>query len=138
MILCHVQGEHVRDVGEFDLSEDPVSAMYEGFARQIEFAMKCGVTKLMIDPGMGFYYRNLQDSAVRVQHQMRIFLNTFRLRRLGWPICHALPHAFDFFREQVRCAEPFFAVLAALGGTDLFRTHEVPRTRAVLDTLAVF
>jgi hypothetical protein len=29
-------------------------------------------------------------------------------------------------------------VLAALGRTDLFRTHEVPRIRAVLDTLAVY
>jgi dihydropteroate synthase len=26
-------------------------------------------------------------------------------------------------------------VLAALGKTDLFRTHEVPRVRAVLETL---
>jgi dihydropteroate synthase len=49
-----------------------------------------------------------------------------------------LPHAFEFFREEVRCAEPFFAVLGALGGTNLFRTHEVPRTRAVLDTLAIY
>jgi hypothetical protein len=29
-------------------------------------------------------------------------------------------------------------VLAALGRTDLFRTHEVPRIKAVLDTLKVF
>jgi dihydropteroate synthase len=69
---------------------------------------------------------------------MTVFLNTFRLRALGFPICHALPHAFEYFREEVRCAEPFFAVLAALGKTDLFRTHEVPRTRAVLKTLDAF
>ena len=30
-----------------------------------------------------------------------------------------------------------FAVLAALGKTDLFRTHEVPRIKAVLETLRV-
>jgi len=29
-------------------------------------------------------------------------------------------------------------VLAALGRTDLFRTHEVPRVRAVLETLQAF
>jgi hypothetical protein len=74
----------------------------------------------------------------RIRHQMRVFLDTFRLRTLGWPTCHALPHAFECFGEEVRSAEPFFAVLAALGKTDLFRTHEVPRTRAVLDTLAVW
>ena len=109
--------------------------MEEYFAKQIGIATRNGVEKIFIDPGLGFYYRNLQDSAVRVRHQMNIFLNTFRLRALGFPVCHALPHAFEFFREEVRCAEPFFAVLAALGKTDLFRTHEVSRVRAVLETM---
>lgn len=138
VILCYVQGPNVREVGDFDFGADPVELMREHFARQIELAQRCGLQKLLLDPGLGFYYRNLQDSALRVRHQMRVFLNTFRLRALGWPICHALPHAFEFFREEVRCAEPFFAVLAALGRTDLFRTHEVPRVRAVLETLRVW
>jgi dihydropteroate synthase len=138
VILCYVQGENVREVGDFDFSADPVGMMYEYFARKVEVATRNGVDKLFLDPGLGFYYRNLQDSAVRVRHQMDVFLNSFRLRTLGFPICNALPHAFEFFGEEVRCAEPFFAVLAALGKTDLFRTHEVPRTRAVLETLKVF
>ncbi len=56
----------------------------EFFARQIELAQRNGVKKIFLDPGLGFYYRNLQDSAVRVRHQMNIFLNTFRLRELGF------------------------------------------------------
>lgn len=138
VIICYVQGANVREVGDFDFGGDPFTAMRDYFARQIDLATASGVTRIFIDPGMGFYYRNLQDSAVRVRHQMNTFLNTFRLRALGFPICHALPHAFEFFQEEVRCAEPFFAVLAALGKTDLFRTHEVSRTRAVLETMRVF
>jgi dihydropteroate synthase len=138
VIICYVQGRNVREVGDFDLSADPVAMMQDYFARRIEIAARNGVEKILIDPGLGFYYRNLQDSSVRVRHQMTVFLNTFRLRTLGFPICHALPHAFEYFGEEVRCAEPFFAVLAALGKTDLFRTHEVPRIRAVLDTLRAF
>ncbi len=138
VIICYVQGKNVREVGDFDLSGDPIEQMREYFSRQIEIAQRNGVEKILLDPGLGFYYRNLQDSAVRVRHQMKVFLNTFRLRTLGFPICHALPHAFEFFRDEVRCAEPFFAVLAALGKTDLFRTHEVPRLKAVLDTMNVF
>jgi dihydropteroate synthase len=137
-IICFVAGKNVREVDDFDLSGDPIPMLREFFARQIELAQKCGVEKIFIDPGLGFYYRNLQDSAVRVRHQMNIFLNTFRLRTLGFPVCHALPHAFEFFGEEVRCAEPFFAVLAALGKTDLFRTHEVPRIKSVLETLKVW
>ena len=138
VIICYVAGKNVREVGDFDLSADPVPMLRDFFARQIEIAQRNGVQKIFLDPGLGFYYRNLQDSAVRVQHQMNVFLNTFRLRDLGLPVCHALPHAFEFFGDEVRCAEPFFAVLAALGKTDLFRTHEVPRIKAVLDTMKVF
>jgi dihydropteroate synthase len=137
VIICFVAGKNVREVGDFDLRADPVPRLRDFFARQIELAQRSGVVKIFIDPGLGFYYRNLQDSAVRVRHQMNIFLNTFRLRELGFPVCHALPHAFEFFGEEVRCAEPFFAVLAALGKTDLFRTHEVPRIKAVLDALKI-
>jgi dihydropteroate synthase len=138
VIICYVAGKNVREVGDFDLSADPIPLLRDFFARQIEIAQRNGVKKIFLDPGLGFYYKNLQDSSVRVRHQMNIFLNTFRLRDLGFPVCHALPHAFEFFGEKVRCAEPFFAVLAALGKTDLFRTHEVPRIKAVLDTLKVF
>ena len=138
VIICFVQGKNAREVGDFDLSADPIPMMKDYFSRQIEIAQRNGVEKIFLDPGLGFYYRNLQDSAVRVRHQMNVFLNTFRLRELGFPICHALPHAFEFFRAEVRCAEPFFAVLAALGKTDLFRTHEVPRIKAILDTMKVF
>jgi dihydropteroate synthase len=138
VIICYVAGKNVRAVGDFDLCADPIPMLRDFFARRIEIAQRNGVQNIFIDPGLGFYYKNLQDSAVRVRHQMNIFLNTFRLRDLGFPVCHALPHAFEFFGDEVRCAEPFFAVLAALGKTDLFRTHEVPRIRAVLGTLKVF
>jgi|SRR5687767_4555316 len=138
VIVCFVQGRNVREVGDFSFERDPIEFMYEYFAREVERAEKVGLQKVFIDPGLGFYYKNLQDSALRVRHQMRVFLNTFRLRALGYPVCHALPHAFEFFGDEVRSAEPFFAVLAAMGKTDLFRTHEVPKVKAVLDTLATY
>jgi dihydropteroate synthase len=138
LILCYVQGPNVREVGDLHSGEDFIAALRAFFECQIERAVSAGVSKIFIDPGLGFYYRNLQDSGLRVRHQMSVFLNTFRLRTLGFPVCHALPHAFEFFREDVRSAEPFFAVLATLGKTDLFRTHEVSRVRAVMETMHVF
>jgi dihydropteroate synthase len=137
VIICFVQGTHVREVGDLELGKDPIGALRDFFARQIELATRHNMRRIFIDPGLGFYYRNLQDSATRIRHQSEVFLNAFRLRELGYPVCNALPHAFEFFGEEVRCAEPYFAVLAALGRTDLFRTHEVPRVKAVLDSLAI-
>lgn len=138
VIICYIEGRNVREVKDFDLESDPISKMKDYFAKEIDKAQKFNLSKLFIDPGLGFYYRNLQDSAKRVRHQMYVFLNSFRLRSLGFPICNALPHAFEYFSEEVRTAESFFAVLASLGKTDLFRTHEVPKIKAVLDTMAVF
>ena len=138
VIICYMQGRHARAVGDFVFSADPVAAMRDYFSRLAELAARNGLERLMIDPGLGFYYPNLRDGAARVRRQMSVFLNTFRLRALGFPVCHALPHAFEYFGGEVRGAEAFFAVLAALGKTDLFRTHEVPRVKAVLDTLKVF
>jgi len=132
VIICFVQGENVREVGDLDLGRDPVAALYEFFARQVEAATDAGVSRIWIDPGLGFYYRNLQDSGARIRHQMQVFLNGFRFRSLGWPVCQALPHAFECFEDEVRAAEPFFAVLALLGRADLLRTHEVGKVRGVL------
>src|SRR5277367_5133898 len=132
VIICFVQGDNVREVGDLDLSRDPVATLYEFFARQIEAATNAGVSRIWIDPGLGFYYRNLQDSGVRIRHQLRVFLNSFRLRALGWPVCQALPHAFECFEDEVRVAEPFFAVLALLGQASLLRTHEIAKVRGVL------
>ena len=138
VILCFVPAPNVRTATEIDLSQDPIPMLREYFARHIEKADAAGVSRMFIDPGLGFYYSNLQDGASRVRHQMRTFLHSFRLHELGWPVCNALPHAFEFFREEVRTAEPCFAMLAALGGSHLLRTHEVPKVKAILDTMAVF
>lgn len=138
VIICYVQnGENVREVGDFELRCDHASVLYDYFSRETERAVRCGVKRIWIDPGLGFYYRNLNDSAVRVRYQIETFLNAFRLRALGWPVCQALPHAFEYFEEEVRCAEPFFGVLALLGQTDLLRTHEVARLRGVLEAMKV-
>ena len=138
VIICFVQGDNVRQVRDLKLEDDPLPMLEDYFAQEIKKAQSEGVKRIFVDPGLGFYYANLNDGEQRVRRQMSVFLNTFRLRKLGWPVCHALPHAAEFFQEEVRSAEPFFAILASLGKTSLFRTHEVPRVKAVLDTLGVY
>ena len=138
VIICYVPADTVREAVDVKIEADPIPVLRDHFRRQLEIAASAGLEKIFIDPGLGFYYANLQDGPTRVRRQMQTFLNSFRLHDLGCPVCNALPHAFEFFREEVRSAEPFFATLAALGGTHLFRTHEVSKVKAVLDTLAIF
>lgn len=138
VIICYLQNaDNVREATDFTLVPDHTAALYEYFARQTELARECGVTRAWIDPGLGFYYKNLQDSGERVRYQIETFINASRLRVLGWPVCQALPHAFEYFEEEVRSAEPFFGMLATLARTDLLRTHEVAKVRGVVQTMSV-
>ncbi len=135
VILCYVGGANVREVTNLDLDQDPIPGLQEYFAKRIDTALKHGVTNIVIDPGMGFYYGNLVDPLIRVRHQANVILNSFRLRELGYPICQALPHAFDLFEDEFRTAEGFFAVIASLGGVNLLRTHEISKVNSVLKAM---
>ena len=137
VVMCHVLGPHARALDGSDVDSDPVPRMVETFGARLEHARSLGVTDLAIDPGLGFGFR-LDDQRSRAQYQLVTLLHSFRLRRLGVPICHALPHAFDIFEDQYRSGEGFFAVLAHLGGTGIYRTHEVPLVASVLDALHFF
>ena len=131
VILCYVGGANVREITDVEVDADPFPGLLDYFTARVAEARNFGVDQIVIDPGMGFYYGNLVNPRVRVQHQTRVITQSFRLRRLGLPICQALPHAFDIFEDQYRTAEGFFAVLAQLGGVTLWRTHEVAQVRAV-------
>ncbi len=135
VVMCFVAGANVREVSDVALDVDPIPGLIDYFAERISDARAHGVQNLIIDPGLGFYYGNLTDPTVRARHQAQVLLNSFRLRVLGVPICQSLPHAFDHFEEEFRTAEGFFAVLAALGRVNIYRTHEVARVRATLRAL---
>lgn len=134
VVLCHVLGAHARDLDGRDVDDDPFPRMLDHFAGRVDDARARGVRGLAIDPGLGFGFR-LDDQRARRRYQTSVLLASFRLRRLGVPVCQSLPHAFELFQEHYRDGESLFAVLAHLGGTGLYRTHEVPRVVAVLDAL---
>jgi dihydropteroate synthase len=137
VILCYVGGANVREITDVPIDGDPIPSLLDYFTARVAEARNHGVDQIIIDPGMGFYYGNLVDPLVRVQHQTRVILQSFRLRQLGLPICQALPHAFAIFEDQYRTAEGLFAVFAQLGGVSVWRTHEVPQVRAVREALQV-
>jgi dihydropteroate synthase len=137
VILCYVQGETVREVSALRLHRDMIATIRDAFDTMLARAEQVGLTKCFIDPGLGFYYNNLQDSRRRIRYQLNTFVQCFRLHELGYPTFNILPHAPEIFLEdERRAAEPFFSVLAMLGGTHVIRSHEirtVHRIRQVMD-----
>ena len=132
VILCFVPGGTVREVGDLPVTGDPIASLQRHFEARIEQARARGVEQLVVDPGLGFFYANLTDPAVRARRQTELLVRSFRLRTLGVPVCQALPHAFDLFEDHFRTAEGFFAVLALLGRANVLRTHEVGHVAAVV------
>lgn len=137
VVLCYGEAANVRTPSEIALDGDPIDHQLAHFAPRLERARELGVTKVVIDPGMGFEYRNLEDHQVRARVQARMLLQCFRLRRLGVPVCTVLPHSPGLWESEFRKAEGFYAVLAALGGAQLLRVHEVDHLYAVLRTIDV-
>ncbi len=139
VILCYVQGETVRDVAEFRFQEDMTSEICRYFRQLTAKAEQLGVRKCIIDPGLGFYYNNLQDSRRRIHYQINTFLQCFRLHELGYPTFNILPHAPEIFlQDERRSAEPFFSVLALLGGTHMIRSHEIRTVHRVRQVMALY
>lgn len=137
VVMCFAAGANVREIKDATTGAEAIPDLIEHFEPRLETARLAGVGSVIIDPGMGFYYGNLTEPRVRAAHQASVLLNTFRLRTLGVPVCNSLPTAYALFDEDYRGGEPFYAVLALLGGTDLIRTHEVARVRAVRDAVSV-
>ena len=139
LVLCHVEGDNVREVGDAKAVGDAIPRFVDYFSGLIRRMEEKGVDRAFVDPGLGFYYKNLEDGGLRVRHQLDTFLETFRLNALGYPSFNIVPHAPHVFGEAHRReAEPFFAVLALLFGTHMVRTHEVAKLAKVLAELELY
>jgi dihydropteroate synthase len=135
VVMCFGESANVRDVADVPPDADPMPVLLDHFGPRLERARELGVTDVIVDPGMGFYYGNLVDPLTRATHQARVLTQSFRLRPLGVPVCNALPHTYDLFGDEFRKAEGFYGVFGALGGTHLLRVHEVAHLRVVLGAL---
>ncbi len=141
IIICYLQEKNVRDVEEFDytLAKDPIDLVYDYFGKEIERATKLGVRKIFIDPAVALLGPIKKGSCVstQIKYQIRSLLNAFRLRKLGFPVLYSLFTAREIFGEELRSGQVFTSVFAALGKTDMLRTHEVSKVKAVLECMSL-
>ena len=143
VILCYMQGKHARDLGDFDFTagKDPIDFIYDYLGKEIERATKLGVKKIFVDPAIGLGYKNFyykkKNAPTRLRYQIETLLSSFRLRKLGFPVFVQVPTPLEVFGEDVRSAQVFTAVFAALGKCDAIRTHEVSKVQAILESLAL-
>ena len=135
VVLCYGERANVREDGAMPLAADPMPALVDHFGARLTHARSRGAHRLVVDPGLGFHYRNLLDPLTRARFQLQVLTQSFRLRPLGVPLLNVLPNPHDPFGDQYRTAEGFYGVFAALGGSHVLRVHEVAHLRVVLRAL---
>ena len=131
VLMCFGTSANVREQEALPDEGDFAPFLVDHFAERIEHARSLGVGKIVVDPGMGFSFPNL-DGVERANLQTRTITQNFRLRSLGVPTASVLPHNLDIFEDEFRKAEGFFTVFATFGSVHLLRVHEVPHIRTVL------
>ena len=131
IVMCFVQGETVREVRNFADGVDLMDEMVEHFRERVAAANAAGVSRIFLDPVVS----SPRGGVVRLRQQALTLITSFRLRHLGWPIFNALLAGADHFTHDIRDMQAFFSVLANLGRTNMYRTHEVAKVRAVLGAM---
>lgn len=135
VILCYTPGDHGRSDAAPPGREELVEAQLDYLRSAADVAMKSGVERIWIDPGMGVgYYHALPDGPLRIRWQVENTLRAFRFRALGWPVCVTMASPVAMFGDEVRSAETCFATLAMLSKVNLLRSHEAARVQPVIDT----
>ena len=105
VVLCFGETANVREIADVPPDADPIPVLLDHFAPRIAHARSLGVDKVVIDPGMGFFYGNLVDPLTRARHQTKVLTQGFRLRPLGVPMCNAVPHSFDVSSTSITVGE---------------------------------
>lgn len=135
MVISFTRGRDVKQNSAFPTGSDAIAEVRAQLAARAERAVELGVTKVVIDPGLGFTFANLTDPKERADHQGRMLLASHDLTALGFGICQSLPHARVYFGDEYRTAEAFYATLALMGGATMLRTHEVARVAPVVNAV---
>jgi dihydropteroate synthase len=138
VVICYVQGDTPRDHGDFVKYDDMIPAMTDYFAALLERARRFGATRCIIDPGLGFHYRNLSDNRAQLSFQLETLISTFRFRQLGCPTLNVLPWAPDIFGGLGKEAEALCVPIGLMGGTHIIRTHVVKQAAQVLRMLEAY
>jgi dihydropteroate synthase len=136
LVLMHRQGEP-RSMQIDPRYVEPVFEVASALRRRARAALEAGVReeRLLLDPGLGF--------GKRLEHNLALLARLAELRSLGQPLLVGASRKSFLGRLSGRteAAERLpeslaAACVAALGGADWVRVHDVAETRAALSLIA--
>ncbi|NHA66512.1 dihydropteroate synthase [Phycicoccus flavus] len=137
LVLTHTGGVTPRTRPHRIEYDDVVADVRQSLLRQAERAVAAGVERerVVIDPA--------HDFGKNTWHSLEVTRRLHELTSLGWPVLVSLSNK-DFVGEALDrpVGERLTGTLAATAlcawhGAQVYRVHEVPQTREVLDLVSV-
>ena len=124
MVLMHIKGDP-KSMQKSPFYEDVIAEIYDYFSERVAAAKEAGVKDLIIDPGIGFGKRVIDN--FEIINRLREF------KGLGLPILAGLSRksfigkSLNLDMGQRDDATISAEVYAALNGADIIRTHNVQK-----------
>ncbi len=122
MVLMHIKGTP-QNMQKNPFYEDAVNEIYESLEKKIETAQKKGVRKIIIDPGIGF--------GKRLMDNYEIISRLKEFKSLGYPLLigvsrkSMLGNALNIGVDKRDVPTVIAESVAVSNGADIVRTHNV-------------
>ena len=130
-VIMHMQGEPKT------MQEDPnyknvIDEIMLFFEKQIELAKKDGITKIILDPGIGF--------GKTLEHNLLILRELAAFKKFGYPLLIGTSRK-SFIQAIIGATEPkerkvgniVSNTLALMNGADILRVHDVQDTKETIE-----
>lgn len=133
VVLMHMKGTPLT-MQKHPYYEDPVQEIYDYLDERIKFAEKNGITKIIIDPGIGF--------GKRVEDNFEILNRLQEFRGLNKPLLVGLSRksflgkTLDLDVNDRKEPTLIAETLALHNGADIIRTHEINQTLTAINILS--
>ena len=133
VVIMHMKGnpETMQDAPKY---ADIVAEIIAFFRDRVAAAEKAGITKIMLDPGIGF--------GKTLEHNIEILRRLSEFRDLGYPLL--IGTSRKSFIKKLTDAKTIpellpgtlaTVCLCVMGGADVVRVHEVAECRKALDVI---
>ncbi len=134
-VLMHLKGIP-KTMQSNPFYEEVISEIFDFFSRQIDKALKHGIKKIILDPGIGF--------GKRIIDNYEIIKRLEEFKSLGFPILVGLSRksflgkSLNLELEERENATSLSESIAMLNGATFVRTHNVKKTKEASQLISYF
>ena len=133
IVLMHIQGTPA-DMQRHPYYDEVIMEIYDYLNSRIAFAEKHGITKILVDPGIGFGKR-IEDN-YEILNRLQEFRGLNKPLLIGLSRKSFLGKSLGLKVDERKVPTLIAELLALKNGADIVRTHEISQTLIAINILS--